>query len=361
MSICFEETRWEKIKRTYDSWWEGKLERPIIPVVLNGRDPGRPEPKAPMLTQATCADLSIPAKDLIDRIDFELSKQVYLGDAFPFVNLDCFGPGVVAAFLGARPDNSSGRVWFFPEKILPITEIHLEYDADNIWLRRIKEICHEAVKKWHGQVLVGMPDLGGVLDILSTFRPGENLLMDLYDYPEEVIRLSNEIHELWHRFYNEINEVLQPVNPGYSDWSRIYCSKPSYIIQDDFCYMISPEMFDTFAKPELEATCKKLSHTIYHLDGVGQLAHLDTLLEIEELDAVQWIPGEGKPPQAEWPEVLIKIHRAGKGIHLGGGFDSIDKVTGYLGTWKGINHWVIHGKLDQQKSFREKLLEYGIE
>ena len=51
------------------------------------------------------------------------------------------------------------------------------------------------------------------MDILSVFRPGENLLLDLYDHPEEVIRLIWEIHELWHRFYQEINDVLQPVTP----------------------------------------------------------------------------------------------------------------------------------------------------
>lgn len=361
MSISFDPSRWNKIRETFDLWWEGKLERPIIPVVLEGRDPGRKQPNAPLLTQETCADLDIPVRDLIDRIDFELSKQVYIGDAFPFFNLSCFGPGVTAAFLGAELDTSSGRVWFHPKEIVPISEIHMEYNPENVWLCRIKEICFEAMNHWQGQVLVGMPDLGGVLDILSTLRIPENLLMDLYDHPDEVLRLSDEIQELWHQFYNEINEVLQPVNPGYSDWSGVYSSKPSYIIQNDFCYMISPEMFDVFAKKELETTCKKLDHTIYHLDGVGQLAHLDSLLEIKELDAVQWVPGDGKPPQAEWPEVLIKIHNAGKGLFIGGGFESIDKVMNYLGTGRGINHSAIHGNVNQQKDIQKKLAEYGIE
>ena len=359
MGIDFTMERWEKIRENYGLWWEGKLERPLIPVVLEGKDPGRQQPEAPLLTQATSADLTIPAEAVIDKIDYELSKYVYLGDAFPYINMDCFGPGVVAAFLGAKLDNSTGSVWYHPKQLLPITGLHFEYDADNIWLNRIKEIGAAAMKRW--QVLVGMPDLGGILDILSTFRPADNLLLDLYDYPEEVNRLIWEIHHLWHKFYSEINEVLQPVNPGYSDWSQLYSDKPSYIIQSDFSYMISPAMFEQFVKPELEATCKRLSYTIYHLDGVGQLNHLDLLLDIEKLNAVQWVPGDGKPGQTEWPEVYRKIRKSGKKIQVYEGFDCIDAIAKQTGANRGIHTTAIRGPRTDETKFRRKLGEYGIE
>ncbi|HEY0258144.1 MAG TPA: hypothetical protein VGC39_11920, partial [Candidatus Methylacidiphilales bacterium] len=259
MGIDFSPERWEKVKENYRLWWAGKLQRPIVDLVLTGRDPGRPQPKAPMLSQATCADLTIPADDLIDRLDYELSKNVYIGDAFPMVNMDMFGPGVMAAFLGARLDNSTGSVWFHPPEDTPIENIHFRYDPDNIWLRRVKEICAAAMRRWQGRVLMGMTDLGGSLDTLSTFRPSDELPMDLVDSPEEVKRLLGEIHDFWHRFYAEINAVLQPVNPGYSAWCQIYSDRPYYILQCDFSYMISPEMFREFAQWELEATSQRLA------------------------------------------------------------------------------------------------------
>ncbi|MFZ4779762.1 MAG: hypothetical protein ACOYM3_30765, partial [Terrimicrobiaceae bacterium] len=173
MAIDFAPGRWDKVKETYRLWWAGELQRPILDMVLDGREPGRQQPKAPLLTQETCTDLSIPAADLIDRLDYELSKKVYLGDSFPMVNLDFFGPGVAAAFLGAQLDNSSGRVWFHPPSDTPIEDLHFTYDPENIWLRRIQEICAAAMDRWQGRVLVGMTDLGGTLDILSTFRPSD--------------------------------------------------------------------------------------------------------------------------------------------------------------------------------------------
>ncbi len=363
MPIDFSAERWDAVRETYSQWWAGELERPIIPVMMFGRDAGRPMPDAPLLCQPTCHDLTIPVQDLIDRIDYELSTYVYLGDAFPGFNMDCFGPGVIAALLGGRLDNSSGQVWFFPPDDRPITEIHFEYDPDNVWLKRIKDIYAAGMERWQGQVLMGMTDLGGNLDILSAFRPSERLLLDLYDHPDEVKRLTWEAHEMWHRFYDEFNAILQPFNPGYSDWSGIYSDRPNYMLQSDFSYMIGPRMFDEFAKPELEATCARLPYSLYHLDGVGQLAHLDSLLTIDDLDGVQWVPGDGKPDCAHWPDVYQKIHASGKKIQLLGGFDVIDAVVEQIGAGGPIQAHVGWNLtyIGHEAKVRERLATYGIE
>lgn len=361
MGIQFSGNDWDRIKKAYTRWWNGELDRPLIPVHLKGRDPGRPMPHAPLLQRGNCTDLSIPAKELIDRIDYELSTYEFLGDAYPVYNLDSFGPGVVAAFLGAKMESTTDTVWFHPKEILPISELHFEYDGNNIWLNRIKEICYEGMKRWQGQVLVTMPDLGGTLDILSTFRPSENLLLDLYDEPEEVKRLVWEIHELWWKYYQEINSVLQPLNPGYSDWARIYSATPSYVLQCDFSYMISPQFFDEFVKPELYASCKKLDHSLYHLDGIGELNHLDSILAMPELDAVQWVPGDGKPPQAEWPDVMRRIAAAGKKQQiLGPGMAHFDQAASILGTAKGLEAQGITGNVEQKKEIMESLKKYRV-
>ena len=117
MSIHFSEDRWEKIKRDYGAWWAHKLDRPLVNVQIESYEPDRPQPAAPLLSQSTALDLRWSADELIDRIDYELSKIEYLGDSYPYFNMDCFGPGVLAAFLGADPDNSTGSIWFKPKEI----------------------------------------------------------------------------------------------------------------------------------------------------------------------------------------------------------------------------------------------------
>jgi 5-methyltetrahydrofolate--homocysteine methyltransferase len=302
---------------------------------------------------------------LIDRIDYELSCRVFLGDAFPFFNMDCFGPGVAAAFLGARLDNSSGRVWFYPPENRSIKELHFEFDPENIWFQRIKAIYKAAMERWQGSVLMGMTDLGGSMDILSTFRPSEQLLLDLYDEPDEVERLLWECHEIWHRYYAELNAVLQPVNPGHSDWGAIYSETPTYMLQCDFSYMISPKMFRNLIIPELEASSKRLPHSFYHLDGIGQIPHLNALLHIEELDGVQWVHGAGKPDSGNWPEVFQTIHQGKKLIQvISGDFPALEKIQSQIGTLKGVHYLgFLWSDLSMQVEawLRSELARFGIE
>ena len=156
MSLAFTPERWQHVKATYRKWWRGELDRPIVPVVVQNRDPGRPKPDAPLLDQSNCADLTVPVEALIDRIDYELSTCRFLGDAFPHFNMLCFGPGVVGAFLGGILDNSTGRVWFHPPKNCQIQDIHFRFDPDNVWFRRISQIYAAGMKRWQGQVLMGM-------------------------------------------------------------------------------------------------------------------------------------------------------------------------------------------------------------
>lgn len=365
MPIDFPAFRWQQTKENYIRWWEGALERPLIPVLVEGRDPGRARPAAPLLSQENCTDLTWSAEELIDRIDYELSKLAFLGDAYPMFNMDCFGPGIIAAFLGARLENSTGWVWFIPTVQRSIKDIHFEFDPDNIWFRRIRDIYVAGMKRWKGQVLMSMTDLGGNLDILSTFRPSEQLLLDLYDHPAEVERLLWESHEVWWQYYNALNEVLQPVNPGYSDWGGIYSDKPTYMLQCDFSYMISPEMFKEFVRPELAATCKRLGRSFYHLDGIGQIPHLPHLMEIEELHGVQWVPGDGKPDCAHWPDLYYAIHSAGKLTQvINGGFPALDAIRAQTGTLKGVHyHGTIgwpHWSTANLTHLQERLAHYGI-
>lgn len=359
MPTNFSAERWDKIKDDSRLWWEGKLGRPLIHMPTGGRDPGRPESRLKGVNFDVLYDLTISPADIVDRWDYELSGLEFYGDSFPTVWLN-FGPGVLAACIGGVPKPAADTVWFFPEKEQELAELRLRYDPENVWFKRIKDICRAAVDRWQGQVQVGMTDLGGGLDIVSTFRPGEQLLMDLHDCPEEVKRQTWEAHRLWWRHFEEINAILQPANPGYTAWAQIFSETPYYMLQCDFCYMIGPDMFDEFVKPELEASCKRLGNAFYHLDGVGQLLHLDSLLTIKELKGIQWVPGTGGPSMVEWPEVYRKIRKAGKLIQMWGDMKTFDTLVSQLGSAEGIVCFA-WGDPTKDAVVREFLQKYGAE
>lgn len=336
MAIDFSPERWERVKQNARLWWEGRLGRPLIQVYCSGHDPGRPEPKLPAKIATSHYDFSVSPEAIVDRWEYDLSSTSYLGDAFPEI-IPNFGPGILAAFLGAHVENTEDTTWFRPPESRPITDLDLSYHADNTWLQRVKSILHAAANRFEGRVQVGMTDLGGVLDVLATFRPSEALLLDLYDHPADVERLTWRIHDLWWRAFNDLDDVVRSCNPGYTCWTPLFSETPYYMLQCDMCYMISPSMFDRFVKPELAASCARLGHAFYHLDGPGQLPHVESLLTIADLKGVQYVPTFQARDATHYPDLYRSLHRAGKRIQIFDiysnlGLDLLDVLARQIGT-----------------------------
>ncbi len=313
----------------YEAWWDHKLDRPLIRTELWGAYPVERKAKAPNLNQATCADFSWTAEQLVEKMDEELSGTEWIGDGYPMVNFVGYGPGVLAAYCGAILDNSNGAVWFRAAEKKHISEIHCAYDPENKWAMRLKDIYRVGVNRWEGKVLMGMPDLGGVMDVASTLVGTDELLLDLYDEPEEVKRLVGEIETAWYAAYHDFEEVLRPQG-GYTHWCGIASRKPSYVVQCDFCYMIGNPMFREFVLDTIRRDTERLDHVIYHLDGIGELNHLDDLLALPGVSAIQWEPGAGNPYGMYWLDVYRKIDAAGKHAWLTASLDENLKILDAL-------------------------------
>ena len=318
MPVHFSQERMAQAVEAHTRWWAGTLDRPLTSVIITDAYPTEKRTPAPVLSQKSCAQLEWTAEQVIEATDEALSRNEYLGDSYPMVNLDSFGPGVLAALCdGAKLDNSSGGVWFFPAEEKELCDIHVRYNPENLWARRIKDLYRAGRQFWGDSVVMSMPDLGGVMDVLASLRGSENLLMDLYDCPEEVKRIAGEVEIAWQDAYADFRQAMGD-GALYTDWNGILSTQPSYILQCDFSYMISNAMFREFVLETLRRDTERLANTIYHLDGVGELNHLDDLCSLERLRAVQWVFGEGKPGPMHWLDVYRRIMKAGKQVMIVG-------------------------------------------
>lgn len=151
MGIDFDHERWEKVKEASCHWWAGELDRPLVQMRVHGHDPGCPELGLPVQGFTCFYSLATPAEAIVDRWDYDLSRTEYLGDAFPCIWPN-FGAGVIAALMGAELRNSEHTAWFLPHKQQEIADIHFEYDPDNVWLNRLKDLYRAALERWQGQV-----------------------------------------------------------------------------------------------------------------------------------------------------------------------------------------------------------------
>jgi len=305
INIRFTQSDWERIARDWNAWWAGELERPLV--VLETVDPVEAD-----WSQLTKYGLDRSVDEILDNWERLLEAAYWLGDAFPkwWVN---YGPGVMAAFLGSRVSWTPDTTWFWPlEGADHLEDIRPNYDPDNPWLRRVLEVTAQAVARWGDQVLVGITDIGGNLDILASLRSSEKLLFDLTDAPAEVDRLVSEITPLWLRYYDEFYAITSAVERGNACWGPCWSPGKGYMLQCDLSYMISPRMFKRFVLPDLVACCDHLDYGFYHMDGKGEIPHLDYLLGIERLRGIQWQPGDGQPLADGWLPLLKRIRDGGK-------------------------------------------------
>lgn len=96
------------------------------------------------------------------------------GEAYPnpWVNL---GPGILGAYLGAEPMFESETMRFGTQKDDALGKSweelrHIEFEANNRWWKLTKRITEIASENPISYCIVGMTDLGGILDIVASLR-----------------------------------------------------------------------------------------------------------------------------------------------------------------------------------------------
>jgi hypothetical protein len=312
MNIHFTERDWERLEQDWVAWWARDLERPMVIIEGQVHPPGVTLPDAlDSRILPSLFPMGAPVDEVLDHYEALLTARRFYGDAWPkwWPN---FGPGIGAGFLGTEVHAEPGTVWFSPASETELEDLSAAYDADNAWWQWVRALTVAAVERWGDQVSVAHTDLGGNLDILASMRTTERLLLDLYDEPEEVARLVGEITHAWLRYYDEIHAIIEPAGRGTTPWAPIWSPGRTYMLQSDFAYMISPQMFEQFVMTDIAACCEALDHGFYHLDGKGQIAHVDMLLSLERLRGIQWIPGDGQPPPEGWLPLLQRFRDGGK-------------------------------------------------
>jgi 5-methyltetrahydrofolate--homocysteine methyltransferase len=317
MTLLYKEN-WKETEKNFKLWWEGKADKPLVQIFV----------------QKEKCDVVWDGWDLVrywKKLDVILKNfetfakcTAFLGEAYPnlWINL---GAGVLAAYLGASPRFISSTVWFETPKNWEELE-NLEIKENNEWWSYTKEVARELEEKSKNKFVAGMTDIGGILDVAASLRGTNNLMKDLYLSPRKVKSLLDRIIDLWHYCYDEIYDILRGKEKGTSAWMNLWSPLKWYPIQCDYAYMLSPKLFKEFVSPYVMEQCERLDHPLYHLDGVGQIVHLDELLRIEKLRGIQWVPGAGKSDTSSevWIEMYKKIISKGKLLVIDMPFDKVN-------------------------------------
>ncbi|OGG47094.1 MAG: hypothetical protein A3F84_14050 [Candidatus Handelsmanbacteria bacterium RIFCSPLOWO2_12_FULL_64_10] len=304
---------WEDAKRRMTAWWEGEvLDRVCLQVTAPKEGARqRPIPEPPdLLTRWTDADY------LIEKAQERFRATFYGGEAFPCF-VPNFGPDVFSAFLGADLVFAETTSWAETPVVRDWTSPPHCLDPENRWWRRMKGLIETAVERAEGAFVVAVPDTHAGGDALAALRGREALCLDLLDHPDAVRSAMASLERAVIEVYEALYPIVRRPGLGTCGWLPAWSPLRGNVIQCDFLALISPSMAEASGiLHDLKVQAAWLDHAIYHLDGPGALPHLDRLLEIPDIRAIQWVPGAGAPPPSGWIPLLRRIQRAGRGLHL---------------------------------------------
>lgn len=263
-----------------------------------------------------------PAKDLSQKwfdpqwraeyLDWYVAHSSLKADILPVANTQ-LGPGSLAAILGGVFEGGEDTIWIHPNPDFT-DEIVFNPEHPN-WILH-KELLKACKAKANGHYFVGMPDLMEGLDVLATLKGTDRVLLDTVMQPEILEQQMQQINDIYFKVFDELYDIIREGDEMafcyFSSWAPGKMSK----LQSDISTMISQDDYRRFVQPFIREQCQKIDYTLYHLDGVGAMHHLPALLEIEELNAIQWTPGVGEPQggSPKWYDLYKKILAGGKSV-----------------------------------------------
>lgn len=294
------------IARRFEAWWaHDLLDRPLFIGTAN-RNPDRSITRRLELIQSP--DVWFAAK-LAD-----LQQTHRVGDALPSIRAD-FGPVLLGGMLGGNIEFGADTTW---------THAYIADDwsnapdwvlrEDNRWWQLLQTLAQRVAGDAAGRYLVCTPDLGGSADVLLNLRGSTPLCMDVIEQPQMIEAAVDAIYPAWRTAFTRLYEIVLGRDAGLIHWLGLWSNQPYMIPACDFNFMIGPREFERLFLPDIARQAATATRAVFHLDGSGAARHIDALLDVPDIQAIQFTPGAGTPSALAWVEMFRKIQRRGRSL-----------------------------------------------
>lgn len=302
-------------KRLYAFWDKEIIDRPLISVIA-------PKEKGKNISMFhNSKDLSNQPEELrkywedpetIYKNNMERLENTFLGGETLPVIFQNYGTSGHCNYHGAVPSYGKDTIWFDPVWE-DLSDAENSYTEER--LRKHLEITRYLTEHAEDNYFMGMPDSSGTIDALGHLYGTENVLMDMITEPEAVKRAIRIVNEGWVKTNEMFYQITKELNHGGAHaWMHLLAPGRLAHMQCDMSVMFSKEMYGEFVVDELNGQMEWLEYPVYHFDGVEQEQHLDYILNLDKLKAIQWTHVAGQPSASHFLPILKRMQEAGKGL-----------------------------------------------
>lgn len=255
-----------------------------------------------------------------NRMIYWFENTYFGGEAIPATYTN-WGASAAAAFFGSEPNFSKTSVWY--SEVIKDWETWVwHFDEEkNEWWQAIWNITDYLNEQAKGRFFVGMPEFGNAADNLSLMRGMDKLALDCIDQPEIIEQAINFMEKHWVRLHEKIYQLTRSTNDGGGvlPWMSLWAPGRIDQLACDFSSVLSPAMFKELFVPDIEKLGAWTEYGMYHLDGpICMQNHLDVLLDVECIKAIEFTPGAGSLPtnSPQYIPRYKKILESGKNLYL---------------------------------------------
>ncbi|MCF7688496.1 MAG: hypothetical protein K9M98_12470 [Cephaloticoccus sp.] len=296
------------ICQRFDAWWnQSCLDRPVF----------------------ICAANSNPSRNITKRLELlespeewfetkltDLRQMHRVGDTLPMVRPD-FGPVVLSGAFGGKVEFVADTTWthaFINDDWSNAPGWSL--DQNNPWWAKIVRFSKLVASQGKGKYVFQTPNLGSSADILLNLRGSTELCMDVVDQPGQITAAVDAIYPAWRDATRQLLDLALAAGVGVTHHTMTWSGLPHTPLECDFNYMIGQKDFERLFLPDIARQSATLDRCVFHLDGPGAVKHLDALLSVPSIQAIQYVPGEGTPSALPWIDLYRRIQAAGKSVQI---------------------------------------------
>ncbi|MFH1008838.1 MAG: hypothetical protein V1800_15290 [Candidatus Latescibacterota bacterium] len=308
----------QDVLNRYEAWWDcAVVDRPLVSMTF--RKPQVECVRMPQKEHATLRDRWMDTEHVVRTEEARLLNTVHFADSLP-VAWPNLGPEVFSAFYGCEMEYGETTAWSRPILTDWSEESvnSLRLDRDNYYFCKLCEMTDALIEMGKDRFIVGYTDFHVGGDAIAAFRDPQQLLFDTLENPDAVRTLCDRITTDFLQIYDVFHEKLSAAGMPSTSFFPATCKGKFHIPSNDFSCMLSDRAFEDLFIPGIVRECRHMDRCIYHIDGPQALRFLDRLLDIPEIDAIQWAPGAGRDYWSDWIPVFQRIQRKKKAMMVVG-------------------------------------------
>jgi hypothetical protein len=306
---------WERVKERWEHWWAGGcLDRPLLQ--LSAPRDGAPAAEPWRGGQATEEERWTDIDFAIHATEHDLRATWRGGESLPALASYKSPLGMSAGgalLFGCTASFAEDTVWVDP---LP-GGVPAQLRPDPARRARLLDCFARAGRSSRGRFWIRESFGNHAGDTLAALRGTERLLVDLLEDPATVRRGLEQVTDIYQDILDEAWPLVSPGVIGLEGWlstAGTWSPGVNFCADCDVSCMVSPRQFEDVFLPPLVRAMRAADHVIYHLDGTDALRHLDALLALPEVEAIQWVPGAGREAILQWVPLVRRIQAAGRSV-----------------------------------------------